>query len=166
MEIVQATVADVVLIQEIASVTWPDAFRDILSQEQIRYMLERIYNTEILTAAINDPNQSFWLFKMDGKAYGFAGIEHHYGGMKTTKLHKLYVRPDAQGMQAGKKLIAHISEEARKAGSKRIILNVNRYNKAIGFYEYLGFKILYSEDINIGNGYLMEDYVMELYLEN
>lgn len=165
MEIVQATIADVVLIQEIANATWPDAFRDILSPEQIRYMLERMYNTEVLTTAINDPHQSFWLFRKDGKAYGFAGIEHHYGGMKVTKLHKLYVRPDAQGMQVGKKLINHVCNEARKAGSNRVLLNVNRYNKAISFYEYLGFKILYFEDIDIGNGYLMEDYVMELHLD-
>lgn len=164
MEIVRASSKDIPTIQAIAEATWPEAFRDILEPEQIRYMLDKMYNTHVLTSTLQDPQQSFWLFRDDNIAYGFAGIEHHYKGEFSTKLHKLYVRPDAQGKQAGRRLIAHVQQEAVQAGSKRLLLNVNRYNKAIGFYEYLGFKILYAEDIDIGNGYLMEDYVMELHL--
>jgi ribosomal protein S18 acetylase RimI-like enzyme len=40
-------------------------------------------------------------------------------------------------------------------------LNVNRYNKARFFYEKLGFVIMKEEDIDIGSGYYMIDYVME-----
>lgn len=45
-----------------------------------------------------------------------------------------------------------------------LLLNVNRFNKAVEFYKAIGFNILFEENIEIGNGYLMEDYVMKLEL--
>ena len=50
---------------------------------------------------------------------------------------------------------------AKENNSSYFILNVNRYNKATDFYIKLGFEISYEEDIDIGNGFLMEDYVMK-----
>lgn len=160
MEIVRAAAPDISRIQAVAEATWPHTFKDILSPEQIRYMLDRMYSHEALHASISDPNQSFWLFVHEGKTLGFAGIEHRYQGKPATKLHKIYVLPDAQGMQVGKQLLEHVKNEARSAGSARLYLNVNRFNKATGFYEHLGFRISGEEDIDIGNGYLMEDYIM------
>jgi catechol 2,3-dioxygenase-like lactoylglutathione lyase family enzyme len=46
-------------------------------------------------------------------------------------------------------------------GNHRIILNVNKYNRAKEFYQKLGFSV-YSEGIfDIGEGYVMDDYLME-----
>jgi len=39
---------------------------------------------------------------------------------------------------------------------------VNRYNKAKDFYEKAGFIIKETADIEIGGGFFMNDYVMEL----
>jgi len=164
MEITSATTEDVSRIQSVAHATWPETFKDILSPEQIEYMLNWMYSYEAIYKAIKDPNQSFWLFTKDGKTFGFAGIEHHYKGKEITKLHKIYVLADAQGMQVGKQLMECVKKEAIKAGSKEIYLNVNRFNKATGFYEHIGFRVIGEEDIDIGNGYLMEDYVMALSL--
>lgn len=164
MEILRAGIADIPEIQLVANGTWPDTFRGILRPEQIAYMLKMMYGTNVLEKAISDANQAFWLFRHEGKTLGFAATQHQYKGAPDTKLHKIYVLPAAQGLGAGKKLIAHVTGEARKAGSKRVLLNVNRYNKATGFYEYLGFRIIGEEDIDIGNGYLMEDFIMELLL--
>lgn len=68
--------------------------------------------------------------------------------------------PDAQGKGLGKILIEETESQAIKKRNSKLLLNVNRQNKARLFYEKLGFKIAYSEDIEIGNGYLMNDYVM------
>ena len=46
-----------------------------------------------------------------------------------------------------------------------IELNVNRFNKAIYFYQKNQFEIVEEVDIEIGNGYLMEDYVMKRNLD-
>jgi len=57
-------------------------------------------------------------------------------------------------------LIEETESQAIKRRNNKLLLNVNRQNKARFFYEKLGFKIAYSEDIEIGNGYLMNDFVM------
>ena len=53
-------------------------------------------------------------------------------------------------------------EKAIENHQKAIFLNVNKYNKARFFYEKLGFTIVKDEVIEIGNGYVMDDFVMEV----
>lgn len=162
--IVRALLADVPAIQQVAHQTWPDTFKEILTPAQIDYMLNWMYNTESLSASIIHPNQSFWLYQENGETLGFAGIEHQYNGENATKLHKIYVLPQAQGKQIGKQLLEKVISEARNAGSTALLLNVNRYNNATAFYERQGFCITNEVNIDIGNGYLMEDFEMNLSL--
>ena len=61
-------------------------------------------------------------------------------------------------------MLDYIIEEIKKSGAKALQLNVNRYNSAVHFYEKQGFKIIREEDIDIGEGFFMNDYVMELKL--
>ena len=92
---------------------------------------------------------------------GFASFEWNYDNQKQTKIHKIYILPSAQGKGVGKALIDYIASEARKQGSLTLCLNVNRFNKAITFYEKMGFSIISEVNIELEYGYLMEDYVME-----
>ena len=69
--------------------------------------------------------------------------------------------PEAQGNGVGIQLINEIINHAKKKNDNILFLNVNRFNKAQHFYSKLGFQIAFEEDISIGNGYLMEDFVME-----
>jgi len=71
------------------------------------------------------------------------------------------VLPTEQGKGLGKLLIDKAIEIAIAQNQKAIFLNVNKYNKARFFYEKLGFIIVKDEVIEIGNGYVMDDYVME-----
>ena len=77
-----------------------------------------------------------------------------------TKVDKIYVLPKTQGTGAGRFLMDFAFAEAKKVGDLGVTLNVNRDNKATAFYEYYGFENRYSEDFDIGNGYLMEDHIM------
>ena len=76
-------------------------------------------------------------------------------------------------MAAKAKEVVHDEEKAnamnmniqfKTKNAKALQLQVNRYNKARNFYENLGFTVLYKADFDIGNGYFMNDYVMELSL--
>lgn len=159
-----ATTDDVPAIQAVAEATWPHTFAEILTPEQIRYMLDWMYNTDVLRKTILSPGHAFWLYKEEDQLLGFAGIEHQYNGKKATKLHKIYVLPTAQGKRVGQLLLEHIMLESKDAGSETLVLNVNKYNKATGFYERFGFRIIAEEVIDIGNGYVMDDYIMGLTL--
>lgn len=158
----EATVEDIDKIQEIAYKTWPVAYGQILSKEQLDYMLEMMYSNETLNDNIINNGHFFLLANEGADCLGFASFEHHYLNKNTTRLHKLYVLPESQGRGIGKLLLDKIMVLAIDNHSDVISLNVNKFNKAFIFYKKMGFEIVAEEDLEIGNGYLMEDYKMEL----
>ncbi len=164
MKIRQLSKEELPKVQSIAHRTWPSTFANILSPEQIEYMLNWMYSLEMLESQV-DKGHTFLLAEEEGKELGFAGFELNYSEGPKAKLHKIYLLPEAQGKGAGKALILEVAEGARKAGQKSLLLNVNKYNqKAIEFYNRIGFQEIYKEVIDIGNGYVMDDVVMELSL--
>jgi diamine N-acetyltransferase len=158
----EATINDIKQIQNIVHITWPITYGAILSKEQLDYMLDLFYSDEALTLQYNKKEQLFYMIYEDQtNNIGFIGIEHHYNGEAVTKIHKIYLLPETQGKGIGKKVIDEIGILALNNNSKKLLLNVNRFNTALGFYKKIGFEVKEEVDIEIGNGYLMEDYVME-----
>lgn len=160
----KATIDDALLIREIAYKTWPETYKNIVSEIQLEYMLELFYNQKILMETISKKNHYFLLAFDQEICQGFAAIEHHYLGNEITRLNKLYVLPEAQGKGIGRKLMDEVTVLAIERASSAINLNVNRFNKAHFFYSKMGFSILKEVDIELDFGYLMEDYIMEKYL--
>lgn len=160
ISIIKATVADLKIINEIAHRTWPLTYGEILSQAQLEYMLDAFYSESALLANIENGHE-FILAKENDICLGFASFEHHYQNKKATKIHKIYILPETQGKGIGKLLIDSIAQFAKKNNSNSLLLNVNRFNKALTFYQKLGFEIIEVIDIELEHGYLMEDYVME-----
>jgi GNAT superfamily N-acetyltransferase len=157
----QATIKDIKLIRQIAYRSWPATYGTILSKEQIEYMLILFYSDETLCENLNKKGHQFILVHEDGCCIGFASYEHNYLDKNVTRLHKIYLVPEAQGKGAGKLLIDTVERLAMENLSVAISLNVNKFNKALSFYQKIGFKVVCEEDIELDFGYLMEDYVME-----
>ncbi|MGE6355101.1 GNAT family N-acetyltransferase [Flavobacterium sp. NPDC079362] len=157
----EVTINDIKQIQNIVNITWPITYGEILSKEQLDYMLGLFYSTEALTEQYNKKVQLFYMIDEDEANIGFIGIEHNYNGQAATKIHKIYLLPETQGKGIGKKVVDEIEKLAKNNNSKALLLNVNRFNTALGFYKKIGFEVAQEVDIEIGNGYLMEDYVME-----
>jgi ribosomal protein S18 acetylase RimI-like enzyme len=154
---------EMVVVREIAQITWPITYREILSSEQLDYMFEWMYNLETLQNQVEE-GQLFYVLKENGKPLGFIGLELLTTKKNEIKIQKIYVLPDAQGKGVGRKLIEKAIEIAQESGIENVILNVNRFNKAVSFYQKIGFKITSEVNIDIGKGYLMEDYIMTLEL--
>jgi ribosomal protein S18 acetylase RimI-like enzyme len=156
----RATSNDIPTIRAIARITWPDAyFPSILDQGQLEYMLDMLYSPSALETAMNNKGQLFMIASDDDGPGAFAGFTpHHREG--TTHLNKLYALPSWQGRGAGRILLERVLQEAATSGDHSIELNVNKRNVAIGFYEHMGFRVLREEVIDIGSGYVMDDYVM------
>ena len=152
---------DFKLIQEIAYKTWPNVYGEILSAAQLDYMLKAFYSEEVLADNVVNKGHHFILAFEDDFCLGFASFQHDYLDDKVTRLHKIYLLPEAQGKGAGKLLVDAVANYAKKNGSTVISLNVNRFNKALTFYQKIGFEIVGEEDIVLEHGYLMEDYKME-----
>jgi diamine N-acetyltransferase len=165
VEITEANEKHIPVIVEIAETTWAATYRTILTQEEMRYMLDSIYSAHSLQRVIADGSQKFLLLK-DKQGYaGFASYGKRQGDPGVFKLHKIYVLPRHQGKGYGKLLIDAVKEQLRAQHATTLDLNVNRYNPAQHFYKKLGFKVIREEDVPIGQ-YFMNDYVMRLELRN
>lgn len=156
-----ATLSELPVIQQIARQTWPHTFGEILTPAQITYMLDWMYSLPSLTEQVTQRGHVF-LLAQDGSDFpGFASYETNYQNEPKTKLHKIYILPNQQGRGVGRLLMDEVIRLARQQGNTSLSLNVNRHNRAKEFYERLGFHVAAEEDIDIGGGYLMQDYVME-----
>ncbi len=159
----QATYKDIPLIQEIAHTTWPITYGKILSKAQLDYMLANFYSDPSLLEQF-ETNQQFFLAYDNDLCLGFTSCEINYQNKRVTRIHKIYILPEGQGKGIGKLLIEKVIGLAKENQSEVISLNVNKFNNAVTFYKKLGFEIVGEEDIEIGKGYLMEDFKMELKL--
>ena len=152
---------DLNIIRELAYQIWPSTYHAYLSQEQIDYMLDKMYNQTILIQQLKN-GHVFIIAQETKRDIGFAEFSVLNPKEQIYKLHKLYVLPQLQGKGAGTLLVNEAVNLVKKKGATAIQLNVNRNNKAKDFYEKLGFKIKEIIDLDVGNGFFMNDYVMEL----
>jgi ribosomal protein S18 acetylase RimI-like enzyme len=153
-----ASKPDIPLIRKLTYKVWPQTYAAIISPEQIDYMLEMMYSETSLQQQM-DSGCCFVIVYDDKEPAGFASFQHIGEGVY--KLHKIYVLPSQQGKGTGKFLLQYIMEEIKKEKALSLQLQVNRHNKAKDFYEKLGFTVMEEADFEIGNGYYMNDYVME-----
>lgn len=156
-----AAIQDFKTIREIAYKSWPSTYGSILSKEQIEYMLDLFYSEKTLLKNLNEKGHRFLLVNEGEVCLGFASYEHNYLNQNCTRLHKIYLLPEAQGKGAGKLLINAVENLAKENQSVIVSLNVNKFNKAISFYEKIGFEVVSEEEILLEHGYKMEDYKME-----
>lgn len=154
----RAYAKDIPLIRELTLKVWPQTYATILSPDQIEYMLGIMYSEQSLQQQMKEQHE--FIIISDGKEpVGFASFSLIEPAVY--KLHKIYILPSLQGKGAGKFVIGEILKAISRKGGKALLLNVNRNNKAKEFYEKLGFTVIQEEDIDIGSGYYMNDYIME-----
>lgn len=159
MKCVQAAESEIPLIRDLAYRTWPVAYGSILSTSQMEYMLEKFYSNDALKQQMHS-GHIFLMAYHNHIPSGFASYAIDQE-KRSSRLHKLYVLPDNQGKGLGQMLLDAVIQRVRSRADT-LELNVNRHNKALHFYERNHFKVIRTEDIDIGAGYYMNDYVMEL----
>ncbi len=157
----KAAEKDISSIQQIAHTTWPVAYGDIISAEQLTYMLELMYSTPALEKQVANGHE-FYLFEAEGSPIGFASVSNE--GNNIFKLNKLYVLPNSQKTGAGKALLLQAIEYAKINGGIQLILQVNKVNKATSFYLKHGFTILEEKVLELEHGFVMDDYIMGINL--
>lgn len=157
-EIRKATVKDIPLIRELTYKVWPQTYASILSPQQIDYMLEWMYSEDSLEKQMKEGSR-FILVYEDEEPVGFASFEEIEPGV--WKLHKIYILISQQGKGTGRFVIDYIINFIKQQKANALQLQVNRHNKAKEFYEKLGFAVIKNIDLDIGNGYFMNDYLME-----
>ena len=161
----KASVDDIPVIRAMALVAFPDTYKEILSPEQIDYMMEWMYSEESLRRQMMEEGHIYYLAYREGRAVAYLSIQPE--GEHVFHLQKLYVLPDYQGMHLGKQLFNQAIKAIKELHPApcQMRLNVNRNNKALAFYEKMGMTKVDEGDFPIGNGYYMNDYIMGLNID-
>jgi ribosomal protein S18 acetylase RimI-like enzyme len=160
LQISPVTDADIEAIAALARIVWQDAYPGIITQAQIDFMLEQRYNTRRLLAELAMPEVWWDKATLDGELAAFASslLSATPGEMK---LDKIYVDPARQRLGLGGRLIAHVAQRARAQGCNTLILAVNKRNEcAIAAYRKHGFVVREAVCVDIGNDFVMDDFIM------
>jgi ribosomal protein S18 acetylase RimI-like enzyme len=164
VEFTRAEPAEIPVIQEISRTIWNLHYPSVISQEQIDYMLSKMYSDDTLLTEMCDEDVEYYLVKDEGKVVGYVAFGP-VGEKETVKLHKCYLHPDCHGKGIGQQMLSFVYERCQELGFRKLILAVNKKNeKAIKAYTRFGFDIEQPVVSEIGRGFVMDDYIMSIAL--
>ncbi|HMG82241.1 MAG TPA: GNAT family N-acetyltransferase [Ferruginibacter sp.] len=148
-------------IVAVANASWRPTYKDILSEAQMDFMMDLFYALDNIRQQITQQQHQFIIATENNEPLGFAAYSlKHIDNSTLYRLHRIYIDPQQHGKGIGKMLLDFVINDIKPKGAQYINLNVNRYNKAVGFYKKAGFEIIGEEDLPVGNGYFMNDYKM------
>lgn len=147
---------DLKTIANLAKVIWNDHYVPFIGQEQVDYMLAKIYNHHSLVEQLSIKKHVFYLIRNDDEVLGFLSVSSE--NTSDYFLHKFYIDQQKSNAGIGTEVLNLL---IKAINPKSLTLTVNRQNyKSINFYFKNGFKIDRVEDFDIGDGYQMNDFVM------
>lgn len=148
-------------IEKLAFEIWRQHYTPIIGPEQVKYMLQKFQTVEAIENEVRNGNEYFMMY-LDEKAVGYMGIRWEQDAIF---LSKIYVLAEERGKKIGRQGLEFLEKLGRDAKKTSIKLTVNKYNtKSIEAYERMGFLNMGSLVMDIGEGYVMDDYEMEKHI--
>jgi ribosomal protein S18 acetylase RimI-like enzyme len=148
------------MVVSLAIPIWMSYYSPIIGKEAVAYMLRKLQSAAAIRQQIYEENYQYYLIRDAGqKLVGYIAVL-----LRSDEIYlsKFYVHEQERGRGYGRKAMEFIEILARDNGLQKISLNVNKQNIAsIQIYEKLGFTISGAVVIDIGNGYIMDDYKMQ-----
>lgn len=160
---------------------WFEYWPALIGADQTAYMVERFQSKDAIARDIAEHGYEYY-FVIDeaGKTVGYVGIapERFLDDMENPRakehgeaiaaLHanrlfisKIYLYAEERGKHYSSQILAWLRDYARKLGLTGMYLTVNKGNElGIRAYEGNGFDIIESIEADIGNGFVMDDYIM------
>lgn len=147
-------------IAELANEIWHECFVGIISSGQIDYMVDKFQSLGAMTEQIENQNYSYFAVRDNGELCGYIGVKSEDDDRFF--LSKLYLHKNYRGKGISLLMLAKVFDEARKTGKKRVYLTVNKHNdRAVAVYNKIGFTTVDMTVTDIGNNYVMDDFIME-----
>ena len=154
------TEADFTLLRTLAETIWRQHYSAIISMAQIDYMLAGRYVPEKLRAYLGAQDRWLKLLILDGNAVGYCSYAFT-DNVAELKLEQLYLLATFKGQGLGGLMLRHVEARARAYGKSSLVLTVNKRNiDSIAVYRQRGFTVREEVVFDIGNGYVMDDYLM------
>jgi len=147
---------DIPAIRDLAQRIWWAHYPEIIGAAQVEYMLDLNYSAEALERQMQE-GQAFLLVQADDAVAGFIAVSEK--GQGQYFIHKFYLDNGLRGRGLGAAAFSALLDLLPEA--LEIRLTVNRQNfKSINFYFKTGFVIEHCLDIDIGSGFVMNDFQM------
>ncbi len=146
-------------VAQLAKDIWEEYYPAIISQGQIAHMINTFQSPAAIESQITEGMQ-YYLTVTDGEEIGYLAYTVEQGN--ALFLSKIYITRDFRNKGKGREAFEFITQQARKHRCNKVWLTVNKHNKAaIDIYLKKGFTVTESVKKDIGNGFYMDDYVME-----
>ena len=158
-KMVQArTDAEIQNIANLAEEIWHEHFTDIIGEKQVNYMVDRFQSYPALKGQIEEGYEYYQLFSGHTMA-GYSGIHAEDGALF---LSKLYINKSFRGQHLSTLAFQFLKDLCKERGLTRIWLTCNKHNRnTLAVYDHWGFHIIREQKADIGNGFYMDDYVLE-----
>jgi diamine N-acetyltransferase len=162
------TEPDFTVLRELAGTIWRQHYAGIISAAQIEYMLAGRFTDEALREQMQAADRGLELLRVSGTPVGYCGYEladmdgdGSEASPPAMKLGQIYVLESHRGIGLGRFMLGYIESRTRELGREKLWLQVNKQNHgAIGFYMTAGFEVVREAVLDIGGGFVMDDYVM------
>jgi ribosomal protein S18 acetylase RimI-like enzyme len=156
------TIEQIGRVVQIAHIVWPEHYTPIIGQAQVEYMLGNFHSPQAIESEIRNQLTHYYLIYNADALVGYTAIRLNDSHVF---LSKVYILSSARGHGLGRVTLTYIEGIAKAHDLNKIRLTVNRHNiNSIGAYKKMGFTITGKICTDIGEGYLMDDYQMELAL--
>lgn len=153
-------IEQILIVESMAKEIWNEYYCNILSKNQISYMLNKFQSCNAISSSINYDNYKYYIISYDNHFCGYIAI--HQEDSKLF-LSKFYILKEFRNKGIGKETFKFLKSFCVSQGLHSIYLTVNKYNfSSISIYKSIGFKTIDSVISDIGNDYIMDDYIMEL----
>ncbi|NJX16645.1 GNAT family N-acetyltransferase [Tamlana crocina] len=144
-------------IEVLAYTIWNDHYIPIIGKAQVDYMLEKFQSAAAIENQIADGFE-YYLLIYKSETVGYLAIKPEESALF---LSKIYVLPHYRGQKIGKKAMDFVEKHAKDSGKTHIRLTVNKNNvQSVEVYKKLGFKLVGPIVIDIGHGFVMDDFEM------
>lgn len=144
---------------------WNQHFADIIGQDQVDYMLGEFQSPSAIMSQISTGSEYFLALSCNKDCKDKVGYFGIVSDVEESRLmiSKIYIREKNRGQGLGDYLLEFIKSVCFKRNLKTIWLTVNRFNNdTIDWYKRKGFVVVDEVKKDIGSGFFMDDYIMEL----
>ncbi len=163
ISITKAQEEDLTAIANLADIIWREHYTPIIGPEQVEYMLHKFQSVEAMSQQLSE-GVSYYSLWLDDLLIGYLSF---YTKGDVLFLSKIYVLSQLRGQGIGQQAMEFVKQQAQSKGLDRIQLTVNKYNTgSITAYERMGYKKTEEVVMDIGGGFVMDDYVMEFFLSD
>lgn len=148
---------DFIRIEKLGERIWLEYYTPIIGAQQVAYMLEKFQSVQAIDNQVLKGFE-YYTINLDRNLIGYMSLVEKENGLF---LSKFYISKDERGKGIGKYTLGFVIDKLRVLGLNKISLTVNKYNSnSIKTYEKMGFETTDSTITAIGNGYIMDDFVM------